>query len=254
MNFIPRMWVFQLIQVSRYFLLLCAFARKLPENFPLQAQNKHLLQLSKDRNLEEREKLQLQLSDMNYKMQQQQETIQVTFNIFTFKCYMNSRNKSRPITLWNCDFSWNIFLQLLRRKLALETKSLKHQLHVEISKHKETQKNLQETIAKLKSLECLLDNREKRMYYNGQLSIYGKEKNLGSHSLTNLRDVRYNNRIYVSFRLIIQNKFIYVYVFYISASLTQSKHLAEVKGVKMVQRIIWWACDSCVIKHKIIEH
>jgi len=36
------------------------------------------LQLSKDRNLEEREKLQLQLSDMNYKVQQQQETIQVT--------------------------------------------------------------------------------------------------------------------------------------------------------------------------------
>jgi hypothetical protein len=40
------------------------------------------LQLSKDRNLEEREKLQLQLSDMNHKMQQQQETIQVIFNIY----------------------------------------------------------------------------------------------------------------------------------------------------------------------------
>lgn len=47
-----------------------------------QSQNKHLLQLSKDRNLEEREQLQLQLSDVNYKMQQQQETIQVTFNIY----------------------------------------------------------------------------------------------------------------------------------------------------------------------------
>ncbi|XP_018305120.1 lebercilin [Mycetomoellerius zeteki] len=115
------------------------------------SQNKHLLQLSKDRNLEEREKLQLQLTDMNYKMQQQQETI-----------------------------------QLLHRKLALGTKSLKHQLHIEISKHKETQKNLQETIEKLKSLEFLLDNREKRLYCNGQLPIYNKEKNLGSHSLTNL--------------------------------------------------------------------
>ncbi|XP_011860521.1 PREDICTED: lebercilin-like protein isoform X2 [Vollenhovia emeryi] len=125
------------------------------ELYSVNSQNKHLLQLSKDRNLEEREKLQLQLSDMNYKVRQQQETI-----------------------------------QLLHRKLALETKSLKHQLHIEISKHKETQKNLQETIEKLKSLECLLDNKEKRLYYNGQLPIYSKEKNLGSHSLTNLRDIR----------------------------------------------------------------
>ncbi|XP_024868905.1 lebercilin-like protein [Temnothorax curvispinosus] len=135
------------------------------ELYSANSQNKHLLQLSKDRNLEEREKLQLQLSDMNYKMQQQQETI-----------------------------------QLLHRKLALETKSLKHQLHVEISKHKETQKNLQETIEKLKSLECLLDNREKRLYYNGQLPISSKEKNLGSHSLTNLRDVSISNPIKVSSR------------------------------------------------------
>ncbi|KAG5327829.1 LCA5 protein, partial [Pseudoatta argentina] len=126
------------------------------ELYSASSQNKHLLQLSKDRNLEEREKLQLQLIDMNYKMQQQQETI-----------------------------------QLLHRKLTLETKSLKHQLHIEISKHKETQKNLQETIEKLKSLECLLDNREKRLYYNGQLPIYNKEKNLGSHSLTNLRYKNY---------------------------------------------------------------
>ena len=53
------------------------------------------MQLSKDRNLEEREKLQLQLTDMNYKMQQQQETIQVTFNIYFQKLhlYENSRNK-----------------------------------------------------------------------------------------------------------------------------------------------------------------
>nr|XP_012230076.1 PREDICTED: thyroid receptor-interacting protein 11 [Linepithema humile] len=120
------------------------------ELYSVNSQNKHLLQLSKDRHLEEREKLQLHLLDMNHKMQQQHETI-----------------------------------QLLHRKLALETKSLKHQLHVEISKHKETQKNLQETIEKLKNLECLLDNREKRLY-NGQVPICTKQKNLGSHSLTNL--------------------------------------------------------------------
>lgn len=87
-------------------------------------------------------------------------------------------------------------MQLLHRKLALETKSLKHQLHVEISKHKETQKTLQETTEKLKSLECLLDNREKRLYYNDQLPIY-KEKNLGSHSLTNLRYIYMSLFIYL---------------------------------------------------------
>ncbi|EFN83746.1 Trafficking protein particle complex subunit 3 [Harpegnathos saltator] len=130
------------------------------ELYTVNSQNKHLLQLSKDRNLGEREKLQLQISDMNHEMQQQQETI-----------------------------------QLLHRKLALETKSMKHQLHIEISKHKETQKNLQETIEKLKTLECLLDNREKRLYYNGQLPIYNKEKNLDSHSFTNLSDIRLINGI-----------------------------------------------------------
>lgn len=87
---------------------------------------------------------------------------------------------------------------------------MKHQLNIEISKHKETQKNLQETIEKLKSLECLLDNREKRLYYNGQLPISSKEKNLGSHSLTNLRNIRYKNHIYASFRLIIyKENFLY---------------------------------------------
>lgn len=65
---------------NNVFLNVCPF--KFFKIFLLQSQNKHLLQLSKDRNLEEREQLQLQLSDMNYKMQQQQETIQVTFNMY----------------------------------------------------------------------------------------------------------------------------------------------------------------------------
>lgn len=60
------------------------------------------MQLSKDRNLEEREQLQLQLSDVNYKMQQQQETIQVTsqhlflkINYFQkFYIYIDSKNNT----------------------------------------------------------------------------------------------------------------------------------------------------------------
>ncbi|XP_043255554.1 interaptin [Colletes gigas] len=129
----------------------------------LQSQSKHLLQLSKDRNLGEREKLQLQVSDLNYRMQQQQDTIQV-----------------------------------LHRKLALESKSLKQQLYAEISKRKETQKRLNETIEKLKSLENLLDNRERRLYYNGQLLHPNKNRHFGTQSLTNLRDISSSNPLKLS--------------------------------------------------------
>ncbi|XP_076247144.1 uncharacterized protein LOC143187078 [Calliopsis andreniformis] len=131
----------------------------------LQSQNKHLLQLSKDRNLGEREKLQLQVSDLNHRIEQQQDTI-----------------------------------QMLHRKLTLESKSLKHQLHTEISKRKETQKNLEETIEKLKSLEHLLDNRERRLYYNGQLLQPSKNRHLGTQSLTNLRDISSSNPLKLSDR------------------------------------------------------
>ncbi|XP_026667675.1 hyaluronan mediated motility receptor isoform X2 [Ceratina calcarata] len=123
----------------------------------LQAQNKHLLQLSKDRNLGEREKLQLQVSDLNHKIQQQQDTIQT-----------------------------------LHRKLNLETKSLKQQLQSEISKRKETQKNLDDATEKLKGLENLLDNRERRLYYNDQL-FPEKNRRFGTRSLTNLRDISSSN-------------------------------------------------------------
>ncbi|XP_012261229.2 putative protein tag-278 isoform X1 [Athalia rosae] len=117
----------------------------------LQTQNKHLMQLSKDRNLGEREKLQGQVLDLNHRIKRQNETI-----------------------------------QMLHRKLALEGKSLKHQLSNEIAKNKAMQRHLNKTMEKLKGLEDLLDNREKKLYYNGQLPIFGKRKNITSQSLTNL--------------------------------------------------------------------
>ncbi|XP_068967350.1 putative leucine-rich repeat-containing protein DDB_G0290503 isoform X2 [Bombus flavifrons] len=124
----------------------------------LQSQNKHLLQLSKDRNLGEREKLQIEVSDLNHRIQQQQDTIQT-----------------------------------LHKKLSLETKSLKQQLHLEISKRRETQKHLDETTEKLRSLENLLDNRERRLYYSGQLLFPDKNRRFGTQSLTNLRDISSSN-------------------------------------------------------------
>ena len=129
----------------------------------LQFQNKHLLQLSKDRNLGEREKLQLQVSDLNHRVEQQQNTIQT-----------------------------------LHRKLTLESKSLKHQLHVEISKRKETQKNLEEAIEKLRSVEHLLDNRERKLYYNGHLALPNRNRHFGTRSLTNLRDISSSNPLKLS--------------------------------------------------------
>lgn len=75
--------------------------------------------------------------------------------------------------------------------MTLETKSLKQQLHLEISKRKETQKQLDEITEKLKTLENLLDNKERRLYYNQQLLFPDKNRRFGTRSLTNLRDIRY---------------------------------------------------------------
>ncbi|XP_076281707.1 uncharacterized protein LOC143209652 isoform X1 [Lasioglossum baleicum] len=129
----------------------------------LQTQNKHLLQLSKDRNLGEREKLQSQIYDLNYRIQQQQDTIQT-----------------------------------LHRKLSLESKSFKQQLYTEISKRKATQKHLEETTEKLKSLEHLLDSRERKLYCNGQLSFPTKSRQLGTQLPTSSRDIGTSNSLKLS--------------------------------------------------------
>lgn len=64
---------------------------------------------------------------------------------------------------------------------------MKHQLFVEISKHKQTQKNLQEALEKVKDLEHLIGNKTRK-----QLLIDKKNTVFVTQSLTNLRNVRYN--------------------------------------------------------------
>lgn len=64
---------------------------------------------------------------------------------------------------------------------------MKHQLFVEISKHKQTQKNLQEALEKVKELEHLIGNKTRK-----QLLIDKKNAIFVTQSLTNLRNVRYN--------------------------------------------------------------
>lgn len=61
--------------------------------------------------------------------------------------------------------------QTLKRKLSLETKYLKHQLHVEMVKHKESQKKLQDTETKLRNLEALMELREKRSRHHACCSL-----------------------------------------------------------------------------------
>lgn len=63
---------------------------------------------------------------------------------------------------------------------------MRHQLNSEVAKNKAAQRHLNKTMEKLKGLEDLLDNREKKLYYSGQLPIFGKRKNMTSQSLMNL--------------------------------------------------------------------
>ncbi|XP_063361020.1 myosin heavy chain, fast skeletal muscle [Cydia amplana] len=95
----------------------------------LRDEHQHLLDLSKDRNLLEREKLQSQLSDLQLKVQQQNETIST-----------------------------------LQRRLALEAKNFKHQLQAEINKHKDTRHDLDLAINNADKLSTIIEMKEKMIY------------------------------------------------------------------------------------------
>lgn len=79
--------------------------------------------------------------------------------------------------------------QTLKRKLTLESKYLKHQLHAEMVKHKETQKTLEDTQAKLEKLQQLHEQKEKQSYQASNLAYFYKERAaMSSQSLTNLSE------------------------------------------------------------------
>ncbi|XP_014233170.1 kinesin-like protein KIF15 [Trichogramma pretiosum] len=104
------------------------------ELLTLQAQNKKLQQLSKDRHLPERDKLQQLVADLQQRCDEQERLV-----------------------------------QQLRRKLELETKYLKQQLHGEMAKHKEAAKQLAEARRKLESMDELLERSNKRSYQASRL-------------------------------------------------------------------------------------
>ncbi|XP_037301506.1 LOW QUALITY PROTEIN: myosin-11-like [Manduca sexta] len=94
----------------------------------LRDEHQHLLDLSKDRNLLEREKLQAQVTDLTAKVQQQNETI-----------------------------------TMLQRRIALEAKNFKHQLQNEINKHKDTRHDLDLAISNADKLSSIIEMKEKML-------------------------------------------------------------------------------------------
>ncbi|CAH0729049.1 unnamed protein product, partial [Brenthis ino] len=94
----------------------------------LRDEHQHLLDLSKDRNLLEREKLQAQVTELTSKVQQQNETI-----------------------------------SMLQRRIALEAKNFKHQLQAEINKHKDTRHDLDLAITNADKLSTIIEIKEKML-------------------------------------------------------------------------------------------
>ncbi|XP_026490087.2 lebercilin-like protein [Vanessa tameamea] len=94
----------------------------------LRDDHQHLLDLSKDRNLLDREKLQSQVADLTAKVQQQNETI-----------------------------------SMLQRRIALEAKNFKHQLQAEINKHKDTRHDLDLAITNADKLSTIIEMKEKML-------------------------------------------------------------------------------------------
>ncbi|KAJ8680880.1 hypothetical protein QAD02_016667 [Eretmocerus hayati] len=128
------------------------------ELLTLQKQNKKLVELSRNRHLGEREKLQTEVLDLKHRITQQDEVI-----------------------------------QNLRRKLESESKYLKHQLKIEIMKHKETQKQLLDTQTKQKNLERVIELNQKKSY-QPRYALAGRMKqSLNSQSLSSLNEKRLNS-------------------------------------------------------------
>ncbi|XP_060801072.1 lebercilin [Amyelois transitella] len=94
----------------------------------LKDEHQHLLELSKDRNLLEREKLQAQVSDLTLKVNSQNETI-----------------------------------SMLQRRIALEAKNFRHQLQNEINKHKDTRHDLDLAITNADKLSTIIEMKEKML-------------------------------------------------------------------------------------------
>ncbi|CAH0700234.1 unnamed protein product [Spodoptera exigua] len=115
----------------------------------LRDEHQHLLELSKDRNLLEREKLQAQVTDLTAKVQQQNETI-----------------------------------TMLQRRIALEAKNFRHQLQNEINKHKDTRHDLDLAINNADKLTTIIEMKEKMLSTAASRSVKSPVKTASGTSLS----------------------------------------------------------------------
>ncbi|XP_072940974.1 uncharacterized protein [Epargyreus clarus] len=115
----------------------------------LKDEHQHLLDLSKDRNLLEREKLQSQVSDLTVKVQQQNETI-----------------------------------SMLQRRIVLEAKNFKHQLQNEINKHKDTRHDLDLAITNADKLSTIIEMKEKMLSTAASRNLKSPTKTMSNTNLT----------------------------------------------------------------------
>ncbi|KAJ9573620.1 hypothetical protein L9F63_008961, partial [Diploptera punctata] len=120
----------------------------------LRDQHHHLLKLSKDQQLGEREQLSRQVEELREVIQEQDNKI-----------------------------------QMLNRKILLESKNLKHQVSTEVMRHKETTRSLQEAYSKISQLEMLIASKDKHIAtYLPKRVIHNKLK--PSPSQTSVADTR----------------------------------------------------------------
>ncbi|XP_052750485.1 lebercilin [Galleria mellonella] len=115
----------------------------------LKDEHQHLLELSKDRNLLEREKLQAQVADLTIKVQHQNETI-----------------------------------SMLQRRIALEAKNFKHQLQNEINKHKDTRHDLDLAISNADKLSTIIEMKEKMLSTAASRTVKSPTKSSSAMNIT----------------------------------------------------------------------
>ncbi|XP_013136614.1 PREDICTED: lebercilin [Papilio polytes] len=115
----------------------------------LRDEHQHLLDLTKDKNLLEREKLQAQVNELSLKVQQQGETI-----------------------------------SLLQRRLALEAKNFRHQLQSELNKHKDTRHDLDMAISNADKLSTIIEMKEKMLSTAASRGVKSPVKSSSSMTLT----------------------------------------------------------------------
>lgn len=96
----------------------------------MKDQNKHLISLCKNKNLDEREKLNDQVEELTDRLRQSESTISV-----------------------------------LNRKIMLDSKNYKFKLNSEMNKHKQTQKDLQRALSQVEELNAVLQVRDTFILY-----------------------------------------------------------------------------------------